>query len=601
MLTQAATQVSGDEQLVNTARDCFYFVTKFFEPINVSATHIYHSALELSPLSSIIRKLHYHRRLTRFPRVEIGIQDSWDPFIAIPNYWSTESWSPCGQFIAIQTRDAVKIRDVQTFEVVSTFQFASPTTPQFSPSYSPDGHFLACYNDDPSGSNMIIWDIQTGGMAKEIKTHFPMACTWSPEGGVVVVLSYDGEVNMYDVASGRTTSSITCGIPPVHSYLWTHNESIRIMMTANDDETTTIYIFEIGPARALTKIGSFSVQLENGHRIRSFSAATHRISVSVSGNPQQLVVLDIRSLGRLLVEKGFSWSHSFSSDGGRFAASLSGSFHIWNYDGSCYIPWRQFPFSSDRALFSPTLPLILVDCSSTLRLLRLDTPSIAPATRIPHLDIFRSGAHIATVHYQGKTITITNPLSQTPSQFIDTDFEISGLGLTGSVLIVRGPKVVVAWLLTEEGWVRNTLGSRRASRGDSIWSISPSPHFEPKFSVEGETGIIKSGKTLHIYNSKTGEILEPVRELPRRSGPWYSFNDNLQAQIRRCNTSVQNAPPKDNRKPSFVKGWLKDHQGKCLLWQPEWQKRRRNIEWVPDISTLKFKIRDENPVIIKLQ
>ena len=149
--------------------------------------------------------------------------------------------------------------------------------------------------------------------------------------------------------------------------------------------------------------------------------------------------------------------------------------------------------------------------------------------------------------------------------------------------------------------MRNTLGNRRASRGDSIWSISPSPHCEPKFSVEGETGIIKSGKTLHIYNSKTGEILEPVEELPRCSGPWYSFNDNLQA---RCNTSVQNAPPKDNRKPSFEKEWLKDHQGKCLLWQPiEWRlnlNRKPNIEWVPDISTLKFKFLDGNSVIIKL-
>jgi len=593
MLTQGVTQVSADDQLVDTARDCFYFVTKFFEPINVSATHIYHSALELSPLSSIIRKLHYHRRLTCFPRVEIGIQDSWDPFIAIPTLLSRESWSPCGQFIAIQTEDAVKIRDAQTFEVVSTFQFASFVT-EFPPSYSPDGHFLACYNDGPSGSNIIIWDIQTGGVVKKLMAYSPKACAWSPEGGVLVTLSHFGKVDMYDVASGTTIMSSNISSSD-YSYIWTHNKSMRVMV--QDKTSTTIDLFEIGPARALTKIGSFSIQLEN-YYIESFSPTTHRISVSVS---RQLVILDIRNSGRLLVEKGLSRSHSFSSDGGRFAASLSGSFHIWNYDGSssCYIPWRQFPFPSSRGLFSPTLPLILVGCSSTLRLLRLDTPSIAPATRIPQLDIFRSGTHIATAHYQGKTITIATSLSQIPSQFIDTDFKISGLGLTGSVLIVRGPKVVVAWLLTEEGWVRNTLGNRRASRGDSIWSISPSPHCEPKFSVEGETGIIKSGKTLHIYNSKTGEILEPVQELPRCSGPWYSFNDNSQA---RCNTSVQNAPPKDNRKPSFVKGWLKDHQGKCLLWQPiEWQlNRRRNIEWYPNISTLKFKFRDETPIIIKL-
>ena len=56
-------QVSRNEELLNTARDCFHFVTKFFEPISVSAAYIYHSALELSPLSSIIRRLYYHRGL----------------------------------------------------------------------------------------------------------------------------------------------------------------------------------------------------------------------------------------------------------------------------------------------------------------------------------------------------------------------------------------------------------------------------------------------------------------------------------------------------------------------------------------------------------
>lgn len=41
----------------------------FFELICVSATHIYHSALELSPLSSVVRKLYYRRRSIPFPRV----------------------------------------------------------------------------------------------------------------------------------------------------------------------------------------------------------------------------------------------------------------------------------------------------------------------------------------------------------------------------------------------------------------------------------------------------------------------------------------------------------------------------------------------------
>ena len=54
LLICTITQVARNEKLLKVARDYFDFVTKFFEVINVSATHIYHSALEPSPLSSII-------------------------------------------------------------------------------------------------------------------------------------------------------------------------------------------------------------------------------------------------------------------------------------------------------------------------------------------------------------------------------------------------------------------------------------------------------------------------------------------------------------------------------------------------------------------
>jgi len=54
MLMHTPNQAAQDNQLLDTARDYFQFTTTFFEVINISATHIYHSALELSPLSSII-------------------------------------------------------------------------------------------------------------------------------------------------------------------------------------------------------------------------------------------------------------------------------------------------------------------------------------------------------------------------------------------------------------------------------------------------------------------------------------------------------------------------------------------------------------------
>ena len=88
-------QVAKSEQLLDIAKDCFQFATNFFEVIKVSATHIYHSALELSPMSSVIRKLYYHRRVTCLLRVVIGTPESWAQTISISGkeeYDGTPIW-----------------------------------------------------------------------------------------------------------------------------------------------------------------------------------------------------------------------------------------------------------------------------------------------------------------------------------------------------------------------------------------------------------------------------------------------------------------------------------------------------------------------------
>jgi len=47
-LIHVIDKVVREGELLDTARDCFNFVTTFFEPTNASATHIYHSALDCS-------------------------------------------------------------------------------------------------------------------------------------------------------------------------------------------------------------------------------------------------------------------------------------------------------------------------------------------------------------------------------------------------------------------------------------------------------------------------------------------------------------------------------------------------------------------------
>ena len=158
-------------------------MTKFFELINLSAVHIYHSMLELCPLSSIVRGLYYHQRHSSSPRVVAGTPDSWGEGVSISNtyYQKSITWSPCGHFVAAVvggTGEAVEVRDALSSELISTF-----TKPAHycdcGLAYSPDGCSLAHLSD-----TLIIWDIQTGGAAKKIQYDGSEngSITWSLDG-----------------------------------------------------------------------------------------------------------------------------------------------------------------------------------------------------------------------------------------------------------------------------------------------------------------------------------------------------------------------------------------------------------------------------------
>ncbi|KAF9645968.1 hypothetical protein BDM02DRAFT_383204 [Thelephora ganbajun] len=160
-------EVSRNEELLDTVRDYYHFLRTFFEPISVSATHIYHSALELSPLSSIVRRWYYCQRHSTFPRVVIGTEESWGEGIIIPgkDRHLSHTWSPCGQFIAAQSRKAVEIRDSLSFKLLSTLKLTKPISDGYVNllAYSTDGRSIASLSD----TSLIIWDIQKGGLVNE--------------------------------------------------------------------------------------------------------------------------------------------------------------------------------------------------------------------------------------------------------------------------------------------------------------------------------------------------------------------------------------------------------------------------------------------------
>jgi len=537
-------QVTGDGGLLEVTRDFFRFVTKFFEVVSISATHIYHSALELSPLSSIIRRLYHHRRIAPSSRVVIGTLDSWQPVVTLPNtFRGPHAWSLCGRFIASSIYDYVEVRDPLTSELLSTLRPDPPTDRLMRPlAYSPDGRSLCGASD----TAITIWDIQTGGLVKEIERDDDRnrltSLVWSLDGRTIGALLQGREIWMvftYDVASGKKTPGSTFGSVDT-PYLWAHGKSFRVMMDGVSDATAfnpqsdskpyggrTINILEVGPT--LTRVKSFHVSVGQYDQIESFSPTSHHISVSTMGG--QLLILDDRNSVRLSKREGFSESHCFSSDGNFFAAALRRNIHVWKCTrnlNSGYTPWRKFPIhepwiSEGHLLrFSPTSSSISGKFGDEARVWHLDDLPTAPVVNHGRHTIFSPhGNYIVTANRWEGTVTITNLRSQTPPQSIDTGAPVVGLALTGNILWVVNSGIIVAWRLTEEGQVDGVPENRMASRGDSIRSMEATGL--PEFSVEGQTGFIAlNGTVMHAYHIGSGGEVKNTMEPP---GHWRTLED----------------------------------------------------------------------------
>ena len=507
------------------------------------------------------------------------------------------------------TAEAVEIRDALTSGLFSTLQPTEPTSKlSGEPTYSPDERSIACV----CGAMIIIWDIQTGGTVKEIQRDEAGYAwlVWSLGGRVIGTMScHPWTMRVYDVLLGTALSRIKLQSRD-RPYLWAHGESFRVATMRIEDEALVIDIFEAWPA--ITRIESFRIESPGLYTITSFSPTTYRASAMPHFG--EILVLDIRSSEPLLATKLPSYRHCFSSDGSFFAASSAGSIHIWIYTAGHYTPWRQFQtqdrFNGD-VQFSPTSSSILVCRRRFLRVWRLDISPISLSTHGPQLVAYSSlGVYVAAAEIHSDTIVITNLLSPTPSQLIDTGLEIQGLALTGNILLVMDMESTRAWLLTEEGTVDGVPRDGRAGPGDSIWTVSigceADDYTNPGFLVNSEIGAIRdssiSGIT-HVYHTRTGEIIDSYPTPPYLADNWRDSSSNVgwlhlphRYLDERGDHTEGNWPVSTS---TVERGWVKDPAGKHRLWVPVQWRRFESGCWYYDITTLELTLLTRQPIIVK--
>jgi hypothetical protein len=628
--------VAKDHQLLLIARDCFQFVATFSEVISLSATHIYHSALELSPLTSIVRKLYHHQKPYPSPRVVIGIGDSWQLTNVIPNkdsYHLSSTWSPCGQLVAVVDEKVVVVRDALTLNPLSTPQSSKATTSfRGGLAYSPDGSSLAGCSD----SAIIVWDTQTGGEVTRVEcevTSKGLQLMWSNDGEIIAAVSpWESEtitIHTYSIASGTILSfgKLKSKDKP---YIWADKKSFQIMVTIQDEKDRTFNIFEVG--NTLTKAESFPSQ--SRFSLQAFSPTTFRASVSCwsRAHPvtRELHILDIRNSEVLLLEKK-EWAHAtFSPDANLFAATFVDHISIWKYGSGYYVQWKKFQQTWASLQFSPTSSSILGTSLTSLYILHLDHFPAALAVKqakSTHSQIKDAlsphGTYVATAFQGGSTITITNLQSQnpSPSQFIDTELEISTIVLTGNVLMVKSPDKIVAWLLTEDGVVDGIIGNTRADYNDRLWELSISTFITGlekllrgrsvdvhslAFSAVGEiVTITLHGFTIHAYHTGTGEVIKERNTTQSYDCASYRFHN--EQHFDECNIYHNSLYTQQGAvngewgisKTALKDGWVRDPEGKHRLWLPHsWRQIDGDVNWLHSTTTLRLQ-NDYKVIIIK--
>ena len=178
--------------------DCLWLLMHFFHPIQQCAQHVYHTALPLSPTSSLLHKSclqsvidNQLSHVTAFS----GAPDTWGLLLGTINVRPRQLTciTTSVQRIVIACEDIVSIYDAVTF-VLQQSLHAPETVTKIQD--SPDGSILFFAHS----SSVTMWDVQTGGLIHTFYTRSKINdVAVSSTGAHIASGSSDGTVASWNI------------------------------------------------------------------------------------------------------------------------------------------------------------------------------------------------------------------------------------------------------------------------------------------------------------------------------------------------------------------------------------------------------------------
>ena len=522
-------------ELVN---DCLKFVVSFFEPISTSAPHIYHSALLLSPQTSIVKQLYkpYNNPLVRFVH---GVPVSWDVNTAAINYTRDIKpivWSPCNKFIAVapSSPGRIQILDAVTLEQLFTTSSVPWTEGNLlSLVFSPDSSLLTLFLYDPH--YIITWNLQTGGIIGDIKTDKDLGSgktmIYSECGTMVGVLFkqlHSHIICTYDIPTATSTAS--------HSIrghvlgIWASGKYLQC--AAVEQSAITIWETEFTSRQPPTFVQSLSIP-------ENFDPTSidpidpplyhHASSCLAFILPGVVLIWDVQDSKFLLnssVDTQLSPSMSFSPSGYLFAyeTAARATIYIWKKSPNGYVPYQQLspnitPIIS--LLFSPDGKALLALCKfTTIQIWHMEVPATSTSnfsTNISqwwidnHIVEFSPNEGLAAVTQPGnKAIIVLDLKLNIPKLTIDVNTTIYATRIFEDNIFVVCSGSIFTWEIPKRSISGCTVNVGDAIRTvifihqDQLRTGLVSPNSQYIATVTRRT---PSPQFLEVYDTSTGKRL----------------------------------------------------------------------------------------------
>ena len=621
---QDLIQESPTLDLVN---DCFQFVLAFFEVINTSAPHIYHSALLLSPKTSVIHKL-YKSCTQPLVRVVQGLPVSWDPVVTTTKYATGlavhATWSPCSTRVAVAFHTGtVEILDAVTLERLDSFE--SPPTAFPWLSFSPDGCLLTQFSSE---QELTSWDLQTGGLIGTIHSEpntSPTCCfssTYSTNGKMVAVAHKDSDttttISIYNLLSKAHTGSHHVSERCVIAPIWTHGECIRFV-TVEVGFTT---VWEVGFTSTEPPVQVKSLPTPDNINHSKASLFLPTLSWLAFILQEAVIVWDAQDSKLLLdfVDTSEPMMMSFSPDGHFFMCGTgSHETYIWEESSTGYVLHQKFTFRSHSQIapiLSPNGESIIVLAAFTIYQCYTTGPitslSSSPAQHVEQnnfiLEFSPDETLGAVARLHESIVTVLNLQSGDPWLIVDAGMKVLGLKVTGSTIVVVGKTNIVTWNLPTGKHTHNVrvnindcaqnilFGSPLPTHHAPVHCVSISPdlsYLAVVIDTEGVSEGIPRG--LNIYDMSTGVQVTHITTMAK--SPWFTPDgDEIWSSIEDLgvegwsitrdsetgNTNVEPLGPDLNPAGGLpwesphdcrvVDGWIFSSCGKRVFWLPhDWR------------------------------